>query len=561
MRAAREDAITRWAMDLGTCNTAVCRWNEELARPELVELPGICRIPGGADPMEAPLLIPSATHMVEDPDFWTRLCRRRFFARRFSWGREGWIGRQALERNLANHHPAFVPTFKGWLGRASTVPIAKMKGRSVSAREVAATYLRELFAEVHRTTGERIRDLVITAPVESFESYRAEVAGICKRLGVDRLRFADEPVAAALGYGLSISARKHVLVMDFGAGTLDLALVRLTARDMEQGRCEVLAKAGRPVGGDHVDNWLLDDVAGKLGVKIDDFWRGQLLDEARRVKETSYVQGREIFHLHPPELGGAAAPVPGVEREIEVDQAYLREVCDQHGLFDTIRSCVDELAEQASAQGFRIDSVDDVLMVGGSTLLPGVYPLFEKRFGRDRVRSWRPFEAVAWGATALAAEAWTHADFIVHEYAILTYDGATGDPRYLPIIERGTRFPTREDHWRNQFVPTCALGEPETIFKLVVCEMGTASDDERLFGWDAQGEVHTLRSGDERLIVPLNESAPALGTLDPPHPPSDRRPRLDVAFGINADRWLIATVRDLHTSKTLMDSTPVVRLL
>lgn len=539
----------------------MCKWNEELARPELIELPNICRVPGGTDPMEAPRLIPSATHLEETPDMWTRLSRRPFLARRVFWGREAWIGRQALERNLAQHHRAFVPTFKRWLGRASTAPIAKVAGRAVSAREVADAYLRELLAEVHRTTGERVRDLVITAPVESFESYRAELATIGKRLGVDRLRFADEPVAAALGYGLGMSARKHVLVVDFGAGTLDLAVVRLTAREMEQGRCEVLAKAGRPVGGDHVDNWLLDTVAADLGVKVEGFWRGQMIDEARRVKETSYARGKEVFHLHPPELGGHGAPVPGVQREIEVDQAYLREVCAKHGLFDTVMSCLEEIAEQSAAQSLPIDRVDDVLMVGGSTLLPGIYPMFEERFGRDRVRAFRPFEAVAWGATALAAEAWTHADFIVHDYAILTYDARTGDPRYLPIVERGTRFPTREDHWRNQFVPTCALGEPETIFKLVVCEMGTASDDERLFGWDAQGEVHTLRSGDERLIVPLNEAAPALGTLDPPHSLSDRRPRLDVAFGVNADRWLIATVRDLHTSRVLMEGTPVVRLL
>ena len=31
----------------------------------------------------------------------------------------------------------------------------------------------------------------------------------------------------------------------------------------------------------------------------------------------------------------------------------------------------------------------------------------------------------------------------------------------------------------------------------------------------------------------------------PSHEPTDRRPRLEIAFGVNAERWLVATVHDL----------------
>ena len=49
------------------------------------------------------------------------------------------------------------------------------------------------------------------------------------------------------------------------------------------------------------------------------------------------------------------------------------------------------------------------------------------------------------------------------------------------------------------------------------------------------------------MIVPLNAASPTLGYLDPPHEPQDRRPRLEIAFGVNAERWLVATVHDLLT--------------
>jgi hypothetical protein len=207
--------------------------------------------------------------------------------------------------------------------------------------------------------------------------------------------------------------------------------------------------------------------------------------------------------------------------------------------------------------------VEDVLLVGGSTLLPGFFSWFEERFERRRVRAWQPFEAVAYGAACFAGERMDALDFIVHDYAFVTHDPKTGDPQHTIIVPRGTRFPTSPELWKRQLVPTCALGEPESLFKLLICEVSRADGDERRFVWDAAGDVHKVGgvSGDPQVVVPLNAASPTLGYLDPPHSPRDRRPRLEIAFGVNADRWLIATVRDLLTHHELMREEPVVRLV
>jgi hypothetical protein len=108
------------------------------------------------------------------------------------------------------------------------------------------------------------------------------------------------------------------------------------------------------------------------------------------------------------------------------------------------------------------------------------------------------------------------------------------------------------------------LGEPESLFKLVICEIARSDGSERKFVWDAGGDLHKVGGDDptdSRVIVPLNDSSPTLGFLDPAHQPGDRRPRLEIAFGINQDRWLVATVTDLFTRKQLMSSEPVVRLV
>jgi hypothetical protein len=195
--------------------------------------------------------------------------------------------------------------------------------------------------------------------------------------------------------------------------------------------------------------------------------------------------------------------------------------------------------------------------------LPGVHARLEARFERRRLRAWQPFEAVAYGGACFAADRVGALDFIVHDYAFVTHDARTGAAQHTVVVPRGTRFPTQPDFWKRQLVPTCSLGEPEQVFRLVICEIERGNGDKRRFVWDAAGDLHRVggATGAADVVVPLNEASPTLGYLDPPHDPHDRRPRLEIAFGVNAERWLIATVHDLLTREELMREEPVVKLI
>src|SRR6185295_817132 len=98
-----------------------------------------------------------------------------------------------------------------------------------------------------------------------FETYRAEVQQALRQLGVRRVRFVDEPVAAALGYGISLGSDRTVLVADVGGGTMHVVLVRLSPQGAVSGQATVLAKRGRPLGGNAVDGWVLADLCRQMG--------------------------------------------------------------------------------------------------------------------------------------------------------------------------------------------------------------------------------------------------------------------------------------------------------
>jgi molecular chaperone DnaK (HSP70) len=558
-----------WGLDLGTTNTSLARWDQKEDRPRLVQLPALQRALAEDDDGRVPQVVPSATQLIEDPDLWARLSRWAPRSGSALWGRLAYIGRQALERSEATRQRGLALTFKSALGSQPLRPLTQLKGRSYSARDVAWHFLRELLAEVHRHQGERIRELTVTVPVDSYESYRAELSAVLARLGVRRIRFLDEPVAAAIGYSLGAAAQRNVLVVDFGGGTLDLALVQLEPQGLSSGACKVLSKAGRPLGGNRIDGWLLEHFCSRLDYPLTEpdndeqrFWQRLMLSEARRVKEALEQSPSASFQLYPPEeLRRFEARLSGECRELSVGREEIVALLAERGVYRALQECRGEVLSGAKLPE---SAIDDVLLVGGSTLLPEVFATFARDFGRHRVRYWLPFEAVAYGAATFSAARVHTSDFILHDYALLTHDPQSGAPQHTVIIPRGTRFPTAMNLWERQLVPTCALGEPERLFKLVICEIGR-NGGERGFGWDDAGNLHRLggsaQAAAEPLVVKLNEANPALGELSPPHSPSDRRARLRVAFGVNSDRWLCATVEDLLSGRRLMNQEPVVRLL
>jgi molecular chaperone DnaK (HSP70) len=547
-----------FALDLGTTNSALARWDEATGQPQLVELAGVCRQPQGDEPLEAPRMVPTAVHLLD---------RSGLLARVGEWvmpghARRALIGRLALERNRDAAHPAFVPAFKPALVAEPTRPLARQGRRPVTAREAAAAFLRELLAEARGATGERVRDLVVTAPVSAFETYRAEVQLALRRLGVRRVRFLDEPVAAALGYGVGLSRDRRALVVDVGGGTMHVVLVALSARGALAGQARVLAKKGRFLGGNAVDGWVLEAACRLAGLPAPDadgdeasrFWRRLMIAEACRVKEAVHFDETAVFRVVPPGLGATAAP------PLTFTRTQLAALLESNGFYRGLGACLDAVLADGRASA---DEVDDVLLVGGSTLLPGVFARLEARFGRPRIRAWHPFEAVALGAACFAADRAFAADFIVHDYAFVTHEPGTGRPQHTIVVPRGTRFPTPPDFWKRQLVPTCSLGEPESVFRLVICEVEKADGETRRFVWDAAGDLQKVGGADGRdeVVVPLNAASPTLGYLDPPHDPRDRRPRLEIAFGVSEERWLVATVHDLLTRKELMREEPVVRLV
>ncbi len=548
---------THWAIDLGTTNTVVARWQGTHA--ETIHLENV----GELEPTWQTPLVPSVV-FFEDVN-------------------RGYIGKQALAADelmratFAGRLTPVARAFKRILSRSSQQHVAEVGNSPVTARQCATVFLRELieiigqrerdltsdtiprwnlvrrFVAWARREG-LVNDLTMTVPVDSFEPYRMELHNISRKLGVQRFRIIDEPVAAALGYGIDLSDDRNLLVVDFGGGTLDLAIVRTNLSqtagggDIRRGpghrRAELISARGLSLGGEVVDEWVTEMACSRLSAHAERF-RPYLRIQAEAIKKE--LSGKLLT------TDDSFFQLPGME-PIRVTRKEFLETLENRGLYKMIDRLTEAVLED-SAHRFSIADLDAVLLTGGSTLLPGVRDLFEKRFGASRVHYWEPFEAVVKGAAIFGAGYYVD-QIIHHDYAIRVYSDSAQCTEYELLIKRGTPYPTPEAFQTRYY----AVAPRQQLFSLPVCEVGFAG--RHAIPWKRRGNGNDYWTPDpntteeSECVVVLNEGDQL--RLTPPG--QDSRARLRVDFAIDSERFLCATIHDLLRDRDIVTMARIHRL-
>ena len=468
------------------------------------------------------------------------------------------VGRAASEQATFEPRMTDLGVVKAMLGAAPHAPLDPSRPEGPSVQAIA----QQFFAEVFKALKKRHKqptDVVFTVPADSFEPYREHLKAIARANGFRGVSFIDEPVAAALGYGLDLSGHRIVVVVDAGRRTTHLVGVRLTPRQTQVGVCEVLAKSSANIGGDLVDRALASALGAQQAESVSDSeqWCDEVLsevflDEVRCAKER--VAYGERGWLSRTSLQGSDSNDSAV---VALDQQRIQQLLDHLGLYDRLDCAIDEIICGLEAMGLAIDDIDDVLLVGGCSLLTGFKATVQAHFPNQRVLHWQPFDASVIGAARFGGQDVDAHDFVSHEYAIALHGGQTSEPRFETVVETGTRIPTSKRHWHMQLSPACVHGRPESYFRLVVYEVAPESRDEtsRL---EMKARVATTTP---RYRVALNEDHPILGELVPPHYPDDLGPRLDVSFSVDKQRRLRISVLDLKTGRLLIDDECVVQTL
>src|SRR5947209_4223064 len=141
----------------------------------------------------------------------------------------------------------------------------KIFGRDYTPPELSAFILRELKHNAEATLEEEIKSAVITVPAYFNDAQRQATKDAGRIAGLDVLRIVNEPTAASLAYGLDKRKQGTIAVYDFGGGTFDISILKLS-----EGIFEVLSTSGDThLGGDDIDEILIRLVLGELKQRPD----------------------------------------------------------------------------------------------------------------------------------------------------------------------------------------------------------------------------------------------------------------------------------------------------
>lgn len=532
----------RLAIDFGTSNTVLAVWDP--ARHEgvplhLSEYGRQLRYRGGDAADEPISIIPSLIHYAPD--------------------NIRWLGKQVLQKGLYDSGQT-VRWMKRYISRRGPSHL-RLDGRAITYPEAGRDFLAAVLALAAAEINLGDEEVGFTAPVESFEHYENWLREVAAAAGMPRFRLIDEPSAAALGYGAHVQPGDVYLIFDFGGGTLDVAIV-LVDEDAGQAsgrRCRVLGKAGADIGGATIDGWLFQEVLRQNGRKDSDEdirpLSRALLAECERAKELLSFQDEVAVRV--------SLAKDGPELQAALTRGLLESLFDAHEAFNQVDHTIRRALTAAHERGYDEDHVKAVLLVGGSSLIPSVQQTVQRIFGRTRVLLKRPLDAVARGAAAFVAGVDFY-DHIQHDYAVRFVSPAQGDYEYRPIVERGTAYPSTAPVAR---MTIKASHDGQTQLGIAIFEMGerrarrTGPALELVFDPQGMARVHQVTPEEEerQYYFWVNENNPTFLLADPPAVKGE--PRFEVEFGIDANKRLLVTARDLKTKRLTYRNHPVVQLV
>ncbi|KAF8718736.1 hypothetical protein HU200_025037 [Digitaria exilis] len=371
-------------IDLGTTYSCVAVWRHDRGEviandqgnrltPSCVAFTDTERLVGEAAVNQA-ALNPTNTIDVHSVLESTKPGRRRFTAHRSV---------QALARSIESpaDRPMIVVQYKG-------------EEKQFAAEEISSMVLAKMREPAEVYLGATVKNAVVTVPVYFNNSQRQATMDAGTIAGPNVMRIINEPTAAAIAYGLEkmpVSNKgRMVLVFDLGGGTLDVSLLNIDPGiNMDKGLFEVKAIAGDThLGGADFDNELVNYSLQefirkhrKVAIKTNHKALRRLrtaCERAKRMLSSTTQTAIEVDSLY-----------AGIDFSITITRSRFEEL-NKH-LFGKCMEAVGKCLQDAKMDK---SSIDDVVLVGGSTRIPKVQKMLQEFFdGKELCRIINPDEA------------------------------------------------------------------------------------------------------------------------------------------------------------------------
>ena len=344
----------------------------------------------------------------------------------------------------------FVQSFKT-VAASPLFERAQIFGRNFRFEDFGRLFLQKLVTHAGGALDSRPPRIIVGRPVvyagarPDPELARSRYDAMFAEFGLD-LHYVYEPLGAAFSYAARLTEPATVLVADFGGGTTDFSVVRVAAPGAAR-RCVPLASSGVGIAGDRFDRRIMDrlvlpllgkgssyrsfgkelEIPGGYFADFADWSRLALMRNRRTLEELRKLQrsaidpapiGRMIALIEHEQgfpLYDAVGKVKRAlsEREeaeltfsgggIEIVAPVRRE--DFEGwIADDLRLIEEALDLALSRADMPTNAIDRVFLTGGSSLIPAIRAMFDRRFGAARIATGGELTSIAHGLALVGDE-------------------------------------------------------------------------------------------------------------------------------------------------------------
>ena len=398
--------------------------------------------------------------------------------------------------------------------QAGEVPRIQLGEMRFTPPEISAYILRQLKRNAERFFGSPVTQAVITVPAYFNDAQRQATKDAGRMAGLEVLRLVNEPTAAALAYGLDRAKEGTIAVYDLGGGTFDISILKL--RD---GIFEVQSTNGDThLGGYDIDNLLLaialDEINAEHGIDL-----RQHPSAVQAVRKAA-IEAKIQLSSEP--SASFDIELPNGDRYQRVIPRDVYELMIEPILERTAGPCKQALADA----GITPESIDEVVMVGGSTRIPAVRQLVDDLFhlaprGKKPHVELNPDEVVALGAAVqadiLAGASKTTEEILLLDVTPLSLGIEALGGTVARIIQRNSTIPASA----TEHFTTGVDGLTNVAIHVVQGERELAENCRSLARFDLKG------------IPPMSAGLP----------------RIEVKFLIDADGILRVTAREQRSGK------------
>ncbi|MBX9720588.1 MAG: Hsp70 family protein [Candidatus Obscuribacterales bacterium] len=311
-------------------------------------------------------------------------------------GRRASATRQSSPENVAIE-------FKRWIGQKDKFTF-QSNGASMLAEELSAEVLKSLLNDVRLQTESQPDSAVITVPAAFGQLQCEATARAAKLAGLVYSPLLQEPIAAAIAYGIKPGAEgQRWLVFDLGGGTFDVAII--SSRD---GQLHVLDHrgnnhlGGKDIDHDIVNTLMLPELRKHFKLPLEnehpDRYKSlvqRLLSKAEEGKIDLSTQASAILSIF--DVGQDLDGTP-IEAELELSNSMLENISAP-----VLDKCASLAKEVIAGARLEVKNLDRILLVGGPTQMPILRKRLQEIFPVPLEFSLDPMTVVAQGAAIFAS--------------------------------------------------------------------------------------------------------------------------------------------------------------